>query len=774
MVAWETASPATLTEIYEGRLQASQDHGHPSSTSVCSISGQAGATSSIFMRLTYDGGSTNYHAGDPYHSTAPRVVGFVYGQSYEQYGITTYTDYTELLGIHITGDDKGFEHAYSILAAGCKAYECIFSGTTNAPIHQYGGGKSSYIRNCLLLYCGGIVHSTGTGSHEMWMYHTSAYHTGWKGGGQYMELTRNHVDSSSSAPFKLHAKNCYFDATENQVKVTNSDLWGTEKGQATYYMDYTDSTHNASSDGTAHNASIVLTKESFEGTGYEQDEWTESVGASSSIDEDQATSGVTGAPGDWDAQCCKMVYASGEDCNIQDEYGLYATVEYARCDFIVDTDSLGNNESNRIFTMSASTGNPVRAAVGRDGSGTLRLEVTIDHDAAGGSTWYQNISQDTRYRFEAKWDTVTDTYEWKLDGTSKNSGSLTGGAVDDALRYTYVGTFAGSTDAAMTIYFDNIWTRKDQYPYGTDMDVWRLNVTRDITTDPTVVTFGEDTGKDYQPDSVTHDCFWYEGSPDANYNTQGLLLDLTTDNLDEKFGVRWGMSNLPALTIRHGQLLFKHYGGEGAANTMRDVYGVRAESSWDETTVTWNSPPTPGVRFCHGNLRWYTSAQGWSPLTCHAGHLDEEIYTDGELNIYLEPIGSVNTRSDYRDGEYSTAADRPYLLLHTGTPDWDLPSSQTNLYQWGADLSSDSDMAVTTDITGATRYNNSCGCFDGPVLTGEVAEAVSFRSGVDFQIAYPTSDQNEVGTWTHATTSTLYEAIDDVLGVDDADVIDSP
>jgi hypothetical protein len=152
-------------------------------------------------------------------------------------------------------------------------------------------------------------------------------------------------------------------------------------------------------------------------------------------------------------------------------------------------------------------------------------------------------------------------------------------------------------------------------------------------------------------------------------------------------------------------------------------------------------------------------------------------FSDGNLEVeFMSVVGGMGSQTvSARDGEYSTAAQKPYLEFHTGTPDYGMPASQTALYKWGMDLSADSDMPVTKDITGADRYWHTVGCFDGPPPpSGETSEPASLRTAAEFQLAYPDSDEQETGTWTHASTPDLHSAVDDAFGTDDGHVIDSP
>jgi hypothetical protein len=239
--------------------------------------------------------------------------------------------------------------------------------------------------------------------------------------------------------------------------------------------------------------------------------------------------------------------------------------------------------------------------------------------------------------------------------------------------------------------------------------------------------------------------------------------------------------------IQHGRMWISLWPGTGPTKEVVLAKLTHKGDQWVEATESWNT---------YGSIGW--ASGGTVPLSTGQQQVDnpfpvpinEEVVRSsfGEninrgvagtfllhSNFYIETSMTEGYEAKWASMDYAgTERDTPFWEIFFGPVDWQI-ATDSDVYDWGADLSADSDLPVVTDITGGTRLWFSAGAFDGVLPTlSEVAETASFRSAVEFQIAYPTSDQNEVGTWTHATTATLYEAIDDVLGVDDADVIDSP
>jgi hypothetical protein len=94
----------------------------------------------------------------------------------------------------------------------------------------------------------------------------------------------------------------------------------------------------------------------------------------------------------------------------------------------------------------------------------LQFEIDINHDGAGGTSWQSDISTGTFYDVQVKWNSDDDTYEWKLGGTSQNSGSLTSSAAGWSLNKIYMGAGAAASAAAMTMYIDNVLISTSGYP----------------------------------------------------------------------------------------------------------------------------------------------------------------------------------------------------------------------------------------------------------------------------------------------------------------------
>ena len=168
--------------------------------------------------------------------------------------------------------------------------------------------------------------------------------------------------------------------------------------------------------------------EKFEGAGYEES-WTESVAAGCTIDEDADTADVSN-PANWESQCCKIINAGSNAAFAYSQIGDGA-IRYTRIE-VIFTDLASINDHGDKCHFAGSTSNGLDAwawalaAANQSGTKKIRFEAYEDGTV---SVCYSNnvIAEDTLYRIEVKWDSIANTWEWKINGVSQDSGSLTAG-----------------------------------------------------------------------------------------------------------------------------------------------------------------------------------------------------------------------------------------------------------------------------------------------------------------------------------------------------------
>lgn len=192
--------------------------------------------------------------------------------------------------------------------------------------------------------------------------------------------------------------------------------------------------------------------EKFSAAGYDES-WSigEVVDAGSSLDEDADPADVS-SPSGWGTKCLKAVTANiGDSARVGHSVGGAADWVYWRLEFVVTAESLANGETMQLFFAenSGATINAISLSVDQD-AGALRAVFGVDED--GTETFYTSaIVLDTRYRFECKYDIANNAWEWRMDGVTKNSGSLS------STHSTDFGTIAIgilAVDNIATGYFD--------------------------------------------------------------------------------------------------------------------------------------------------------------------------------------------------------------------------------------------------------------------------------------------------------------------------------
>ena len=196
--------------------------------------------------------------------------------------------------------------------------------------------------------------------------------------------------------------------------------------------------------------------ETLEGTGYAET-WSggETVGSGCTLDEDAASS-AAGSPSGWGSQCLKSQIAStGYQASVHNSLSSAQSDSWWRVEFVVTNDGWSNGDNKRILHVwDDSWSNCFNVRLQKN-SGCLRLWSTVYHDGSANEYYYGSISLNTRYRFEAKWDSTNDQWELRLDGTTQFSGSLTSTHPTNCRKVT-VGFNSFGATADMTAYFDLI------------------------------------------------------------------------------------------------------------------------------------------------------------------------------------------------------------------------------------------------------------------------------------------------------------------------------
>lgn len=203
--------------------------------------------------------------------------------------------------------------------------------------------------------------------------------------------------------------------------------------------------------------------EGFEGTGYESGSPTETVGSGSTVNEDKATSAVSGAPSTWQGQCLETISTGDVAYVLLD--GSTEDPSYTRIEFIIGSDGLASEaDYSLVATGADSSLNQLWDIILYQTGGVKYIILQAKKDDGGGAgDIVSAFSYDTRYRAEFKWDNAANEWEYKFDGTSINSGSITGAPASRSLYYVICGQH-GVGSEALTAYYDSISINDSVFP----------------------------------------------------------------------------------------------------------------------------------------------------------------------------------------------------------------------------------------------------------------------------------------------------------------------
>ena len=196
--------------------------------------------------------------------------------------------------------------------------------------------------------------------------------------------------------------------------------------------------------------------EQFENTGtpgYDEtaagagSDWAETVGGGATVDENQATGGIAGAPADWDDECLYIDTNAVVTDTLNTLDSLMGEF-WLRVEVIIISEALSNNDQAYLIIIKDSEWDFIaEARLTQDASGNLKFKYRID---AGFHTSTVNLSLDTRYRLELYYNSAGG-WEWRLDGNTEFSDTST---AQGGLRQIVLGDPDGSV--AYEVAFDNI------------------------------------------------------------------------------------------------------------------------------------------------------------------------------------------------------------------------------------------------------------------------------------------------------------------------------
>jgi hypothetical protein len=195
----------------------------------------------------------------------------------------------------------------------------------------------------------------------------------------------------------------------------------------------------------------------IDGTGYDET-WTETVDAGNTLDPDSAVPGIT-PPADAGTECLQSISAvANYQAFAQLDYGVEQPKTFMRLYIYIETEDLVNGDTKNITNIrDGSNANAIILQLNQNNSGVLRFNFRLYNNGAWNNNYY-DISLNTWYRVDIKYDDTNNTWEWKfsdVDGTLLHqvNGTLTG-VHRTGIKKWRLGFQTTSQALTGTIYYD--------------------------------------------------------------------------------------------------------------------------------------------------------------------------------------------------------------------------------------------------------------------------------------------------------------------------------
>ena len=234
-----------------------------------------------------------------------------------------------------------------------------------------------------------------------------------------------------------------------------------------YYFDpvdtpYADVTSNLTGqDYAASPDTSAIISESFEGTDYEEEGWSENVGENCYLNPDATVPG--NPPVDFGSDCLQSVsddtgYVARADLDYGYSYEQPKT--FTTFYVYVDGDSLTElieDEQKNIGAFLDNWGEVVAILrLYRSVEGDLQFMMRRYNNGVYNNFYSVAIPPDDWYKIQFMYDTSDDVWEWRVNGeVQEGSGELTG-ALRTGIRQWRLGFWQSSQTETGTIYFDNL------------------------------------------------------------------------------------------------------------------------------------------------------------------------------------------------------------------------------------------------------------------------------------------------------------------------------
>lgn len=204
-----------------------------------------------------------------------------------------------------------------------------------------------------------------------------------------------------------------------------------------------------------------ILEESFEGEGYENS-WDETLGSGCTIDEDNTD---ISPPTGGGSEILKQINPGYADEN-KTVHSLASEKSDSYTTFYYRLNGLSNNAFHTVFVAQDASWHVTWRIDAKRSGGTYTLYLSLYYNGSlQEDVDSVNISLDTWYKIDVKYDVTGTAWEWRLDDVSQGSGSLTG-SIAGGIQTLELKTTTWNASHAVTAYWDRIWIDSSEYGYG--------------------------------------------------------------------------------------------------------------------------------------------------------------------------------------------------------------------------------------------------------------------------------------------------------------------
>jgi hypothetical protein len=210
----------------------------------------------------------------------------------------------------------------------------------------------------------------------------------------------------------------------------------------------------------AHGTSIW--KETFEASEFDNVWDVETVDSGCTSDGDSAgPGGLYGSS----TKCYLTITANdttGDDSYVAEDWGSEEATVYVTMHVYLDAEDFGNNENVSILLNYTGASAPVMTLTIIQSANKLYLQPYYYDNGSLQTGTASEISLDTWYTVEMKYDRTGTEYQFKVDGSTVQTVTLTGALV--RIQIIYIGQVASTSTNGNTLYLDAVEWDDAAYP----------------------------------------------------------------------------------------------------------------------------------------------------------------------------------------------------------------------------------------------------------------------------------------------------------------------